>query len=364
MTEEQRALILKLASLPLFRRLDNDVLRATAPFWRLQKLGPKEVLWLEGDGKGELGVVVAGELSIVLANEKVASLGPGELVGEGVAFIPGAYRIATVEADGVAMVATIAQEALVAVRKNHGAVYDALLADAVRIVARRVRDTDKRVARLSDGDATVPSRNPSPVKKLWRALKSYGGDRKPPMLRPLLVSMLVRPCPVPSVLERLAVAFEPHRLEEGSALFYEGDKADRAYVIVSGGVDVFRYTGGKKARKLASLGRGSLFGFGGLLVASTRSASCIVNEDGWAFSIDRAAFKKLDGHAKRFWNEVLLKSLLKQVSIANEHLAKLESEPSSDRRKRRDTLDRVRVALLSDDNSETLIREKSPSTRS
>jgi len=350
-TDEQRALIRKLASLPIFRRLEDDVLRATAAHWRLCQLAAREVLWMEGDSTGELGVVLAGELNIVVDQKKVASLGPGELVGEGVAFIPQAYRMATVESGGVALVAVLAKTALKQLRQDHGPVYDALLADAVRVVARRVRDTDKRVARLSKGGATVPSKSPSAVKKLWQTLKAYGGDRKPPLVKPLLLSMLVHECRVPSVLDRLGSAFEPHRLEEGRALFFEGDKADKAYIIFSGGVDVLRYTGGQKARKLAALSRGSLFGFGGLLVASTRSATCVVNEAGWAFSIDKTAFRKLDGHASRFFNEILLKSLLKQVSIANQHLAELELDESDDPRKRQDTLDRVRVALLSDGDS-------------
>lgn len=350
MTDAQRDLIRKLSSLPLFRRLDDHVLIATAPHWSVSQLAAKEVLWMEGDSEGALGVVVAGELNIVLENKCVASLGPGELVGEGVAFIPGAARIATVEAAGIAVVATLRQGALLALREQHGDVFDALLEDAVRIVARRVRETDKRVARLSTGDSTLPDRNVGAVKKLWRSIKKYSGERTPPLLRPLLAGMVVRPCNVPSVLNRLADAFEPHRLEDGTALFYEGDKADRAFIIVSGGVDVLRYTGGQKARKLASLKRGSLFGFGGLLVASTRSASCVVNEPGWAFSIDRAGLKKLNGHARRFFNEILLKSLLRQVSIANGHLAELESDSSPDTRKRRETMDRVRIAMLSDHN--------------
>jgi CRP/FNR family transcriptional regulator, cyclic AMP receptor protein len=347
-TDEQRALIRKLASLPLFRRLEDDVLRATAVHWRLRQLSPKEVLWMEGDSTGELGVVLAGELNIVVERKKVASLGPGELVGEGVAFIPQSSRMATVESGGVALVAVLERQALNELRQQHGAVYDALLADAVRVVARRVRDTDKRVARLSSGEATVPTKSPSAVKKLWQTLKAYGGDRTPPQIKPLLLSMLVHECRVPSVIDRLGSAFEPHRLEEGRALFFEGDKADRAFVISSGTVDVLRYTGGQKARKLTSLSRGSLFGFGGLLVASTRSASCVVSEPGWGFSIDKNSFSSLDGHAARFFHEILLKSLLKQVGIANQHLAELELEESDDPRKRRETLDRVRVALLSD----------------
>ena len=164
-TDEQRALIRKLASLPLFRRLEDEVLKATAVHWRLCQLAAREVLWMEGDTSGELGVVLAGELNIVVDQKKVATLGPGELVGEGVAFIPQSYRMATVESGGVALVAVLAKEALRRLRQDHGPVYDALLADAVRVVARRVRDTDKRVARLSTGGATVPSKNPSAVKK-------------------------------------------------------------------------------------------------------------------------------------------------------------------------------------------------------
>ena len=350
-TDEQRALIRKLASLPLFRRLEEDVLSATAVHWSLRQLEAREVLWLEGDTSGELGVVIAGELNIVVEQRKVAALGPGELVGEGVAFIPQAYRMATVESAGVALVAVLAQEALNQLRLQHGPVYDALLGDAVRIVARRVRAADKRVARLSTGGATVPTKTPSAVKKIWQTLKAYGGDRTPPQVKPLLISMLVHECRIPAVLDRLCSAFQPHRLEEGRALFYEGDKADRAYIIFSGSVDVLRYTGGQKARKLARLSRGSLFGFGGLLVASTRSATCVVSEAGWAFSIDKEAFRQLDGHAARFFNEILLKSLLKQVSIANQHLAELEVDLASNPRTRQDTLDRVRVALLSDGDS-------------
>ena len=127
---------------------------------------------MEGDTSGELGVVLAGELNIVVDQKKVATLGPGELVGEGVAFIPQSYRMATVESGGVALVAVLAKEALRSLRQEHGPVYDALLADAVRVVARR-QDTDKRVARLSTGGATVPTKNPSAVKKLWQTLKVW-----------------------------------------------------------------------------------------------------------------------------------------------------------------------------------------------
>jgi CRP-like cAMP-binding protein len=339
--------IQQLQNLPLFRRLDPEVLRSTAKHWRFAKISKDEVLWLEGDAQGSLGVVVAGVLGIILQNQLIASLGPGELVGEGTAFIPKTGRIATVRAQSTSLVASLEQQALMTLRTDHGPVYDALLDDAVRTVARRVRDTDRKVARLSSGEESLSRKGPSVVGRVWQRLTGQAAESRPPDLTELLNSMLVHPVRGPSVVERLAKAFEPERLDKGKALFLEGDKADKAYILVSGGVDVYRYTGGQKARKLASLDRGSLFGFGGLMIASTRAASIVVSDGGWAFSIDKSSFNNLDGHPARYFKEILLKSLQRQVGIANEHLAALEINGAGEgKRGRRDTLDRAVSALV------------------
>ena len=345
---DQLEVMRHLRNLPLFRRLDSEVLRATAPHWRFRQLAPREVLWLEGDVEGSMGLVVAGVLAVVLSGKTIATLGPGELVGEGTAFVPDSPRIATVEAQAMSLVATLERKALLALRRDYGVVYDALLLDAVRIAARRARETNRKVARYSVGEAVL-GKGPSAMGRLWQRLTGQAGESKPPLLRPLLSNMMVWPVRNASVTERLAAAFTPERLVKGKALFFEGDKADKAYVLVSGGVDMFRYTGGQKARKLASFSRGALFGFGGLLVASTRAASCVANDAGWAFSMDRETFSNLSGHPGRYFREILLKSIHKQVSIANVHLSEIDLDDDDSavgRRRRADTLDRAMSAMM------------------
>lgn len=76
----ERAVALQKA--PLFSGLAADVLVPLANVSEPQRLEPADILFEEGDLGDALYVIVSGELRIERGGRLVASLGPGECVGE------------------------------------------------------------------------------------------------------------------------------------------------------------------------------------------------------------------------------------------------------------------------------------------
>ena len=81
-------------------------------------------------------------------------------------------------------------------------------------------------------------------------------------------------------------------IETGQHVFREGDKANTAYLVESGEIEIYRGEEGEKPHILGRVGQGGIFGEMGLVddqprMASARAADCTV-----LISVGRDAFKQ------------------------------------------------------------------------
>ncbi len=306
-----------LQSLPLFRTITAARILDSANAWSERQLARGEVLWREGEPAIELCVVHTGALSIrVNEDEEVGLVRAGELVGEAAAFLPGTARTASVVAAEDTRLLVLPSSWLRLLRHEHSEVYDALLRSALRVMVRRVRAADARIARLVDGDQPSPSRSePSAVAKLFRRFsESPSGDA--PTLAPVLRTLPSLDRCTDQHLGRILTAFTPRQVREGELLFLEGEKADGLYLVAQGQVDVVRNVGRQNARTLVRLGPGALFGTA-VVSGSSRTASCLAASDGWIFQMRPKAFHALRDESGRAFREALLSALGQQLRVAD-----------------------------------------------
>src|SRR5262245_19625528 len=102
LTSSKCNLIAHLASMDLFRALDEKVLQSMAADLELVNLCKGETLFRQGDVGEALYIVVNGRLQAAIAQENgsevvVSEVGPGELAGE-VAILTGGTRTASLAA--------------------------------------------------------------------------------------------------------------------------------------------------------------------------------------------------------------------------------------------------------------------------
>jgi len=299
----------------IFRRLDLEELGETRHFWRRRTLSPGQLLWREGAVARSLALVLSGELATLSQGRMVGAVHPGQLLGETSAFVPGTMRSATVRATSRTRLLVLPVAALAGLRAREHGLYDALLDEALRAQARRIQDTDQRIARSCSGDAERPARRKVP---LLRLVQRWGAPRTdcPPLL------MLLRRHPgladVPqSVLVALTQDWRPEALHDAEPLCLEGDSADCAWVLAAGQLDVYRNVKGQQARRLTRLGRGSLVGGNALLTHGRRTASLVARGPSWVYRIPSASFRAPPGQPGRIIKESVFATLTAQLRVAN-----------------------------------------------
>lgn len=87
-----------LAQVPLFENCDTRQLQQVAAATIEVTVEPGKVLVREGEGGHECFIIVSGQATISRNGETIATVGPGEVLGE-LAPLTGGPRIATVAAD-------------------------------------------------------------------------------------------------------------------------------------------------------------------------------------------------------------------------------------------------------------------------
>jgi CRP-like cAMP-binding protein len=311
-----------LAHQPVFAGVPLGAIAAAAPFFQLRSVLDGGTLWYEGEPAETLAIVVDGALAVSVGVREVGRIGPGELVGEASAFF-GQPRVATVTVTAPARILVLERASLVPLRAAHPQVYDPLLNSALMAMARRVRDTDRRISAASTQTLDAPVRF-VPL-ALARVLRAFSGPEEatPPGIYALLRRLpRLREAPV-EALTALVEALTARHVDAGEPVFLEGDTGDSAFVLTEGTLDVLRETYGGKASALATLDRGAVFGTGSLLLGERRNASCIARTDCWVHELPAAAHVALRGDAGRLWRESLLSALRGQVVLADGLLAEL-----------------------------------------
>jgi CRP-like cAMP-binding protein len=87
-----------LARVPLFAHLARGTVRDLAASATPARYDTATVVFRENDSGGDVYFIVDGQVEFDLAGERIRTLGPGMLFGEGAALRPGATRAATATA--------------------------------------------------------------------------------------------------------------------------------------------------------------------------------------------------------------------------------------------------------------------------
>jgi small-conductance mechanosensitive channel/CRP-like cAMP-binding protein len=158
--ESMRARIASvLGRLPLFRELDDPILRQLAASVRGAKYDAREVLVHEGDHGDSLFVIETGSVRVTKSGEglgtgaiELARLGPGQFFGE-MSLLTGEPRSATVTADAGCEVLVLAREALQPLLEA-----DPSLAGTLsRSIAERSAETEAKLENRREQARTAPS---------------------------------------------------------------------------------------------------------------------------------------------------------------------------------------------------------------
>lgn len=108
----------------------------------------------------------------------------------------------------------------------------------------------------------------------------------------------------PSKLKLLAFTSQSLHFDDGEVLFREGDRADSAYVIMSGEVEILADTGGTQF-VAGTLGTNELFGELGVLTEEPRSATLRAKGELVALRISDDIFLKLLAENSEFALDVM-----------------------------------------------------------
>lgn len=313
---------------PIFARLSSNDLATLKHAMQVHEFFPNEIIWHEGTPAEALGFVVSGALEPRVGVQAVGTVRPGELVGEAGAFFADP-RMASIVATERSTLAVLSRETLRSLRETDSRIYDVLLERALEVTARRVQDAGKRVAMLGNGGVEPPVRKaPSALSRLFRVESS---SSQPPPHSSILVTLRRIPglakAP-PTIVSRLGAAFRPRQMKADEILVLEGETGESVFIISEGAVEVVRAVRGGKARRLAVLREGTVFGTGALLLRERRNASIKVTQAGWAWELARTDHDALESDVRRVWMECLLVSLRAQVIDTTKVLAELKGGTS------------------------------------
>lgn len=93
-------------------------------------------------------------------------------------------------------------------------------------------------------------------------------------------------------LRLLAFGAETMKLPKGRELFREGSKADCAFVIAEGAVDLFRLRQGER-HVIQRAGPGTMLGEFALIAQTDRPAGAVAAEDSVVIRLNRALFRRI-----------------------------------------------------------------------
>ena len=311
-----------LRQIPLFASLDNTIIQGADLLWEIRHISAGDVLWLQGAPSTELAFVLEGALKVEINHQVLGFVGRNDIIGELATFTKDT-RSASVIADKDTSLLVLGREALFVLRDTHWKLYDKLLDLVLERLALRIRDTNLKIAKNAEGDSKAPERKESNVfQKFWQ--KVVGNDAKNP---PSAISAL-RKLPGlndihPMSLQSIMASMIPKHIPKGEVLILEGERANSAYLIVEGVVEVYRNVrGGQKSQHLVSLYPGALLGTGALILSVVRNASCLAsdNTDVWVYEMTQENHQKLEGEPSILWREAILSSLAFQLRTADDLL--------------------------------------------
>ena len=323
---ETQTIVDALRALPFLAEVSDADLRAVAPMWSLVVLRPGARFWTQGAQVQDIAVLLGGELRASVNGVVVGQIRAGELLGEAGGFFRQGRRSATLTALQTCRALKLPSVHLQTLRRQRHPVYRALLDEALRTLARRIRQTNERISRMLPGNFAAPARRTKRTSfgRLLKRLIGHSGEPLPD-LEPLLREQPGLENASPEVIATLKEAFEAWPMEEGEVICLEGQPGSSFYLVASGQVDVLRRVdeSSESATLLACLLPGDQFGINTLIDGAPRTASCVASSTGWLYRMDADSFGALQGEARLVWLEAILLSLTSQVLNANARILKV-----------------------------------------
>jgi CRP-like cAMP-binding protein len=316
----------KLSRLVTTRDMAPDQARLIARAFEERTLRQGESLWEQDTAASSLGLLVEGRLSVQVDGEEIGAILPGDVLGETSALWAQACRSATLQAVAPSTVLLLPTMELTRLAQAFPVFHERLLDRCLEAQSRRIRATDLRIAKLSQGVLPAPpASSDSGLGRLWKALRQAIGDSSRPALLPLLRDQPVLRHQNEPVLETIAAAFEPYAFDRGETIAREGEPGDAVFLLAVGEVQALRHVRNRMAEVLVSFQPGWLFGAVTLAVPGPRTATCLATSSGWVYRMDRQAFEGLTDRARLAWKEYLVAALGLQLRNANALLSGFQS---------------------------------------
>jgi hypothetical protein len=221
-------------------------------------------------------------------------------------------------------VLALSSTALQQLRAAESPVYDALLRHALVTAANRCRNLDREIAQVRQGNFAAP-----PVREQAGFLaRLWSRVRKPDPhatacapLDELLARHPVLAHASESVRAALVAAFVARPFRRGDVLCRQDEQDDKVYVLAAGKADVLRELEASGAALLLSrFEPGTIFGVHTFAEGVPRTASVVATEDGWLYTMDRAAFLLLPREPRTVWIEAMVAVLAGQCQAAGHAL--------------------------------------------
>ncbi len=216
-------------------------------------------------------------------------------------------------------------------------VVERIEAEALKSLAARLREIDLEIATTAVG-TEVDDDEAHPWQRLMSAITGRKPGGKPPDPEKILERSPHFTRLTHELRAKLADELEPVAFAKGDVILEEGDIGGDAWIVASGEVGAWRMTGEDRREHLATFGPGTLFGHVAVVDGQSRTASCIAETPVWLYRLPRALGEVLvddptpEGSVLR---RCLMDALVRQLALANDHLALVKLE--ADRRKRKTT---------------------------
>lgn len=264
----------RMRALPLFTGVAADLLVPIASRATSVDVRAGEVIFDEASVADAVYVILDGMVELSVDGMQVATLGPGESLGE-LGALDGARRSAGAAAASECRLLRIPVDALRDALATEAALVEALL----RSVSSRLRATQPTEA----PDETSAASGLPPVfmhedSSLTPLMKRTAFLRDVPLFRGVSVGYAAA----------LARLMQAQPIVAGEVVFAAGDPGDALYVVESGQLSVRIGD-----RRIATLGPGNFVGEMALLDGAPRSASVVVDESGCLLRIGASDFANL-----------------------------------------------------------------------